>query len=206
MTILPELRRGSVALVMLSIVLLGACSGGDGGAEDAVAGQAGQDTEEEGEATEGESAAAAPTDGPRVEAFDPSDSIVEQTVSLQENPDDKVTLAIQSLRVEGKAMRLRLIVTPHFTSVGASDTLSLYEVWETRRFSPLLVDLENLKEYSVISNGDLLWTSDPGDTWAVNGEPMLAWAVFPAAEDDIDTVEVRVTEWWPPFVDVPIER
>ncbi len=141
-----------------------------------------------------------------VDEFDPNDVFVEQTVALAASPEDEVTIGVQSLQVDGEVMQLRLVVTPNFTSVEDGETVSLYDILEQGTFRPSLLDLENLKEYSIIRDGSTPWGSDSVDTQAVNGTPMLVFAVFAAPQDDIDTVDVSIREVWPSFTGVPIER
>jgi hypothetical protein len=138
-----------------------------------------------------------------------AEPIVEQTVALPGSPDDKAAVGVQSLTVEGKTMVLRLVVTPDFASVSDSDTVSLGDAMDVGAqffgVSLRLLDRENLKEYSVI-HGNTDWWASAAQISARNGEPMYAFAVFAAPEDDIDTVDVRLNEQWPEFTDVPITR
>lgn len=138
--------------------------------------------------------------------FDPDDIIVEQTVSFPDDPADEITFGVLSLKVDGEVMVLRLAVTPRLTSLSDSETVSMYDISRPNVFAPVLVDMANLKEYSVIADPPHYWTSDSVDTRALNGQPMQYWAVYAAPEDDIDTIDVRLTDYWPPFTDIPIER
>lgn len=138
-------------------------------------------------------------------------TVVEQTVvSNPESPDDWATVGITSLAVEGQTMVLRLVVTPDFASVSDSDEVDLGEAMDVgAQFFGVnlrLLDRENLKEYSVIHDGNMWWASAAGMVGAVNGEPMHAFAVFAAPEDDIDSIDVRLDENWPELTDVPITR
>lgn len=141
-----------------------------------------------------------------VDEFDPDDVFVKQTVALAASPEDEVTIGVQSLRIDGAVMELRLVVTPNFTSVEDGETVSLYDILEQGTFWPTLLDLENLKEYSIIRDGSTPWGSESVDTETVNGTPMLVFAVFAAPQDDIDTVDVSIRGVWPSFTDVPIEK
>lgn len=137
--------------------------------------------------------------------------IVEQTVADPESPADDVTIGIQSLMVEGTTMVLRLIVTPDFSSTSDSEEISLADAWGTGalRFGVTLrlLDRENLKEYSVIADtSGQRWASGANEVSSTNGEPMYAFAVFAAPEDDFDSVDVLLREVWPEFSDVPITR
>lgn len=117
---------------------------------------------------------------------------------------------VQSLTVNGETMVLRLVVTPDFASAGEGEVVSLGDAMDVgSEFFGVqlrLLDRQNLKEYSVIVNGNDWWASSSGEVGATNGEPMYAFAVFAAPEDDIDTIDVRLNEQWPEFTDVPISR
>lgn len=104
-------------------------------------------------------------------------------------------------------MLLRLAITPKFASRSDDDVISQFSSTDQTTFRPRLVDVENLKEYSVIkADGGGDWASSDLNNKARNGTPMLAYAYFAAPEDDIQEIDVRVTDFWPTFTDVPITR
>lgn len=154
------------------------------------------------------------SDGENVSGADVEDrevaAIVEQTVSDPESPEDTVTIGVQSLAVEGETMVLRLVITPDFASASDGEEVTLDEavVGGVQFFGVTLrlLDRENLKEYSVIHEGNEWWASAKGEVGSTNGQPMYAFAVFAAPEDDIETVDVVLDEQWPEFTDVPITR
>jgi hypothetical protein len=119
-------------------------------------------------------------------------------------------VGIQSLTVEDETMVLRLVITPDFASASDDEPVTLGDAMDVGAeffgVSLRLIDRENLKEYSVIHDNADWWASASGEVEAVNGEPMYAFAVFAAPEDDIDAIDVRLSEQWPEFTDVPIER
>ncbi len=181
----------SAALAAAALLLAG-CTGDEPDTDPTSAGQDGGDS------------------GAGVEDRD-AEAIVEQTVVPDpEKPDDTVTMGIQSLTVEGKTTVLRLVVTPEFASVSDSDELDLDDAMgggvEFFGVTLRLLDRENLKEYSVIHGNSDWWASAKEEVSSRNGEPMHAFAVFAAPEDDIDTVDVVLHEQWPEFTDVPITR
>jgi hypothetical protein len=194
-----SLRRSiATAVVAVSLLVLGACSDGtESPASDSQPTGEEQQTEDT-DATGGSEAAGAVQ-------FDPEDVIVEQTFALA-NPDDKVTVGLQSLVVDGQVMTLTMVVTPDFSSVRDDEDVSLFDVNEETLFRPTLLDRANLKEYSVITDAGTAWASRDVETRTRNGTPMRVFAVFAAPEDDIDTVEVSFRNEWAPFTDVPIER
>ena len=141
-------------------------------------------------------------------------TLVEQTVSSPDAPEDKVTIGVQSLTVKDETMVLRLVLTPDFRSVSDNEPVELGDAVRVgSQFFGValrLLDRKNLKEYSVVHNVNNFrvkwWASASSDVSSVNGEPMYAFAVFAAPEDDIDSIDVRVDEQWPEFTDVPITR
>ena len=141
---------------------------------------------------------------PGVENIDPDDVIVKQDVKVPGSSEDKVTVGIHSLEVRGKTQTLTMVITPHFKSAADDDAISVYDAWGEERFFPQLIDADNLKVYSPISDTYEEWTSDSVFTKTTNNQPMTAWAVFKAPENDIDSVDIRVQESWPKFTDVPV--
>lgn len=140
-----------------------------------------------------------------------SEVIVEQTVVARPGaPDEQATVGVQSLTVEGDAMVLRLVVTPDFAAASDSEKISLGDVWgeSALRFGVTLrlLDRDNLKEHSVVTDTSGERWASSADVSSSNGKPMHAFAVFAAPEDDIDSVDVRLQENRPEFTDVPITR
>jgi hypothetical protein len=186
------------ALLAVSLLALGACSGGDTPENQ----QQSADEQQTGDSSAGSGSETA-----GAVQFDPEDVIVEQTYALGKSPEDSVTVGIQSLVVDGPVMTLTLVVTPDFTSVSNDAEVSLFDVNEETLFRPTLIDRGNLKEYSVIgTNEGRAWASDNVETRTQNGNPMRVFATFAAPEDEIDTIEVSVRNTWTPFTDVPIEQ
>ena len=187
-------ERIAAAFVVASLLVLGACSDGD---------EAPPPDQQQSAASE--EAVESDSDAGAVQ-FDPEDVIVEQTYALTENPDDAVTVGIQSLVVDGPAMTLTMVVTPDFSSVSDDEAVSLFDINEETLFRPTLLDRANLKEYSVITDGGVAWASDNVETRTRNGTPMRVFATFAAPEDDIDAIEVSFRSVWTPFTDVPIQQ
>ncbi len=188
-------RRGVAGAAVVALLLTG-CSGG-GDSDDAGA------KAEPGASASGKGGES----GAGVESFDAGKALVEQTVPVPERPGDEVTLGVLSLEVKDRVMLLRLAVTPMFASRSDDDVISQFSSTDQTTFRPRLVDVENLKEYSVIKGDDGRdWASSDLNNKARNGTPMLAYAYFAAPEDDIEEIDVRVTDFWPTFTDVPITR
>jgi len=140
---------------------------------------------------------------------DPSKAIFSRQFALPGNPQRKVTVGILSLERKDKVAILKLVVTPEFADLPASELIgfqkSLNEsggfVW-----APTLLDLKNLKKYKVLhspgmdGSGMLLF----GDGEAASGQPIYGWAVFAAPPVGVTSLDLTVTEWMPRFTDVPI--
>ena len=141
---------------------------------------------------------------PGVENIDPDDVIVKKDVKVPGSRENTVTVGIHSLEVEGKTQTLTMVITPHFKSAADDDPISIYDAWGENRFFPQLIDAGNLKVYSPISDTYEEWTSDSVYTETTNNQPITAWAVFKAPENDIDSVDIRLQDSWPKFTDVPI--
>jgi hypothetical protein len=177
-----------VSSVAAATALLTACSH----ATDASRSGAPSSSSRPGVAANG-AAAAMTTSGAGVEDRDLRRVLVEQDVTLPGRPRDRLRIGVQSLRVAGKVMVLRVVVTPHFASVSSDTVLSLWDALGHDVFRPRLIHGINLKEYSAIGDGDP-WVSSELDVRAVNGSPMLAWAYFAAPQDNILTVDIRISD------------
>lgn len=149
----------------------------------------------------------APTDValPRVVSVDTGTVIAEQEFKVP-GSKDTVNVGVQSLIVEGKTMKLQLVITPNFSSISDSAKTSIYHAFGQTSIRPKLIDRENLKEYSLISD-----TGQPWSTYAVNAdttnhEPVIWWGMYAAPEDENATFDLRVIDTMEEFVDVPVTR
>ena len=134
------------------------------------------------------------------------DDVVDEATYTLPGTEDDVTVAVLPLEVEGDVMTLRLVFTPDFSSVGDDEPVDVYDMYPDNlyKFRPVLVDRENLKEYSPISDTGIDWTADTTGLSAVNGESVEWWGVYAAPEDDIDTFDLRLRESLPEFADIPV--
>jgi hypothetical protein len=174
------------ALIAASLLLTG-CSGGG---------------EQDKPGAEGAPAAAS---GAGVEKVDLDDVLVEQTIAVPGRPEDKVTVGVLDLTVRDKVMVLRVVITPELASESDDAVLTQTKALGGEYFTPLLVDEENLKQYSIIEQfGPLGWKSDENSK-GTNGSPMLAWAYFSAPEDPVESMDLLL-ENFRAFTDVPITR
>ncbi|GAA4624387.1 hypothetical protein [Cellulomonas oligotrophica] len=189
----PVLRTRSAAAVagLATLALLSGCS--FGAADDTTGGSGGSAQSASGEGSDA-----------RVDEIDAEDVLISETFPLVSNPDDTTTIGVQSLTVEGKTMVLRLIVTPDFASMSNSDEIRLYDAFDDT-YDPVLIDRENLKEYSVINEAGTAFAA-PYTRETPNGTPTLAWFAFAAPEDDIATIDLLVHPDWPELLDIPITR
>ncbi|MDO5743124.1 MAG: hypothetical protein Q4P23_01540 [Micrococcaceae bacterium] len=158
-------------------------------------------------ATAGATGHDAPAAGtpPRVVSVDTSTVIAEQEYSIP-GTKDKVSIGVQSLSVDGKTMTLQLVLTPEFSSVSDSEAISIYTATGSTRFNPKLIDRENLKEYSLISDTGQDWATNRATTKTTNHEPVIWWGVYAAPEDDNEAFELRVLDDMAEFDDVPVTR
>lgn len=120
--------------------------------------------------------------------------------------NDKVTVGVHSLVADGDTMKLTLVLTPDFASVEESETVSIFKITDPWYLSPRLIDRENHKEYSIVSDSsNKRWQVDTMSK-TTNGEPIIWWGIYAAPEDDIDTVDLRVLGGMADFTQVPIRR
>ncbi len=180
----PLVRR-SVALVAAAVVSAGlvtGCteSGGNGNDKDGGTGSTGTFT-------------------PGAQKYDLTKPIVEQSFAVPgAAPDtDTVTVGVLGLESDGKLQVLHLAFTPHFTSQGSTDKISLGTMLDHYSFDPVLVDRKNLKVYSVVGDFE---TGTSAVT--ANDQPMYVYAAFAAPEDTGTAFEVRFNDVWQPFVDI----
>jgi len=190
-----------VGLLAAAALLVGCSDGGDEAAsapEPAAAAASG---------SAGGEGGSRDSSGAGVDSVDVGEVLVEQVYEHPDNPEDEVTLGVVSLTVEGEVMVLRLAMTPRLASASDSSSISQFKALGEELFRPTLVDAENLKEYSVIKqNGGSPWQTKDLELKTVNGGTMLAWAYFAAPEDDIDTIDLRLSDNVPAFTDIPITR
>lgn len=145
-----------------------------------------------------------------VESYDLEDAVATQDVAVPGSEEDTVTVAVFPLEVNGDVQILHFAVTPHFESRADDAEVKLGEMFGgpsgVYTVLPALVDVDNLKTYSVIHEAGLWWKSDEYTSITTNGTPLMSWAVFAAPEDKVDSFEVRLHESWPAFTEVPVQQ
>ncbi|WP_159609965.1 hypothetical protein [Glutamicibacter sp. JC586] len=137
---------------------------------------------------------------------DTSDVIATNEFVVPGHKNDKVKVGIQSLKVEGKTMILQYVLTPDFSSESDSAKISIYDMFGDLPPRTTLVDRENLKEYTVISDVGRSWAADAVHSQTTNHEPIIWWGVYAAPEDNNDSFDVRVIDSMAEFADVPVTR
>lgn len=149
----------------------------------------------------------APVDAapPRVVAVDTGTVSAEQDFKVP-GSKDTVTVGVQSLIVEGKTMKLQLVITPNFSSISDSAKTSIYRAFGQTSIRPKLIDRENLKEYSLISDSGQQWSTYAVNADTTNHEPIIWWGMYAAPEDENATFDLRVIDTMEEFVDVPVIR
>ncbi|RYV52211.1 hypothetical protein [Pengzhenrongella frigida] len=140
-----------------------------------------------------------------VDDYDPEKVLIEHDYPLVKNPEDITTVGVESLVVEGKTMTLRLVVSPTFDSQPTSETVTFLEAFNDT-FRPVLLDRTNLKQYSIVGDQTGVGLKTDMHAEVMNGGSALAWFVFAAPEDDIETIDLQLDSSWPEIRDVPITR
>lgn len=190
------------ATLALSIVLLAGCSDEDSAqtATDGTEQSAPTGDSDEQQPAMGNSNAGV------AERVDTSEVLVEQEYQHL-GTEDSFTIGVHSLQVDGDIMTLKLVLTPDFASVEDSEKLSIFDMYDpTSYMQPLLLDRENLKEYSMISDTGQDWRIDTVETKTLNNEPVVWWGVYSAPQDDIGEVDIRIFDDMPEFTNVPVQR
>lgn len=130
------------------------------------------------------------------------DGLASATFAVPGSPQDTVDVVVQSLVVSGKTTELRVVLTPHFTSVAADDAVTIYDMTD-KNLRPVLNDTVNLAQYFVLSNTGLDWETDT-TTDVTNGTPVLYQAWFAAPKTRAEVMDLQLTPAWPPFENLPL--
>ncbi|MCM3659394.1 hypothetical protein M3148_00050 [Georgenia satyanarayanai] len=195
--------RRTAGLTTLALLLaLTACSGEEPSRDGPVTTPPAEERTADGEPTED----AAPESGTDVLELDPADIVAEATYTLP-GTDDEVTVGVLPLEVDGDVMTLRLAFTPNSAGADADQPVAVYDMYPDNsfKFRPVLIDRENLKEYSLISDTGQDWSADSTALKAVNGDTVVWWGVYAAPQDDVETFDLRVRDSLPEFTEVPVQ-
>lgn len=201
------LPRRLAPIAVVSLLALSACSSGSPGAEFDDTGassppSATGNPAEDG-AAPGDDAGDQPAGTAGVDFPDPEDVVADATFTVPGTESDEVRFGIESIVVSGRTMELRLVMTPEFDDGGGA--ASVYDALG-ENVNITLIDRENLKEYRVLEadGGGRWFRTDPVYTEALPGQSVGYQVFFAAPEDEISTIDVRLTESWPVFKDVPL--
>jgi hypothetical protein len=133
--------------------------------------------------------------------------VAQETVRSACSPGATVTIAVLGLRVQGSLATLTLAFTPHDPNKSASDQISLFDMNCSQGSDVNLIDPVGLKRYEVVkdSNQNSL---GPGDlqVTAVSGQMATAHYTFAAPPANVTAIDVQVSDNWPQFTNVPIQR
>lgn len=132
-----------------------------------------------------------------IDLADPPDPIGEVTVPIDEDGITETKVEVLEAKKRGKV----LLVTFRFTPEGTtSNDVSIYGAMGNHSFSPELIDLENLKKYKYVPSHTV-------DDIAVSGkvgEPLYGYTSFPLPPDDLEAIDMKVSELAPPIEDFPL--
>jgi hypothetical protein len=203
-----NLPRLLAPIAVVSLLALSACSTGSPGAEFDDAGASspsatGNPAEDGATSGDGAGAGDQPAGTAGVDFPDPEAVVADATFTVPGTESDEVRFGIESIVVSGRTMELRLVMTPEFDDGGGA--ASVYDALG-ENVNITLIDRENLKEYRVLEadGGGRWFRTDPVYTEALPGQSVGYQVFFAAPEDEISTIDVRLTESWPVFEDVPL--
>lgn len=205
-----HLPRRLAPIAVVGLLALGACSPGGTDAEFDDAGSTADATPKSDDATTDDATGAAADGGTDasegtagVDFPDPEDVVADATFTVPGTEKDKVRIGVESIVVSGGTMELRLVVTPEYDDGGRA--ASVYDTFG-EQMSVALIDRENLKEYQVLEadGGGRWYRTDPVYAKALPGQSVGYQSFFAAPEDDVTTVDVKLTDSWPVFEDVPL--
>jgi len=184
-------RRAAIVAVVVSAVLaLAGCTGGD------------DEPSPTGPTAAQPSASGTPGPVGDDAASLEGQGIASATFAVPGSPEDTVDVVIQSLVVSGKTTELRVVFTPHFTSIAPDDTVSIFEMTD-QNLRPTLNDTIGLTQYFVLSNTGLDWETDV-TTAVTNGTPVLYQAWFAAPQSRAEVLDLQLSAAWPPFENLPL--
>lgn len=206
-----SIRHRIVALSVASTLILAGCGGGaaelddpsepEGQFEERVP-QEGSEEPEAAEESETPEASDGSGDPIRATWPDPDNAVADDVFTIPESEREKVRIGIEAIVVTDQTMELRLMLTPDEGGEGL-------RVWDVLReeanLDVRLIDRENLKEYTVLRTTKGSGRYAPHSKVRLTAGQTLAYPIFYAPpEDDIDTIDVRLSSHLPIFEDVPL--
>lgn len=206
-----SIRHRIVALSVASTLILAGCGGSaaefddpsepEGQSEERVP-QEGSEEPEAAEESETPEASDGSGDPIRATWPDPDNAVADDVFTIPESEREKVRIGIEAIVVTDQTMELRLMLTPDEGGEGL-------RVWDVLReeanLDVRLIDRENLKEYTVLRTTKGSGRYAPHSKVRLTAGQTLAYPIFYAPpEDDIDTIDVRLSSHLPIFEDVPL--
>ncbi len=132
-----------------------------------------------------------------IDLENPPDPIGEVMVPIDQNGVTRTKVEVLEAKRRGKV----LLVTFRFTPEGTtSDEVSIFKSMGEHSFAPALIDLDNLKKYQHVP---ALTVNDVAAKVKI-GEPLYGFAAFPPPPDDVNAVDMMVTDLAPPIEDLPL--
>lgn len=206
-----SIRHRIVALSVASTLILAGCGGSaaefddpsepEGQSEERVP-QEGSEEPEAAEESETPEASDGSGDPIRATWPDPDNAVADDVFTIPESEREKVRIGIEAIVVTDQTMELRLMLTPD----EGGDGLRVWDVLrEEANLDVRLIDRENLKEYTVLRTTKGSGRYAPHSKVRLTAGQTLAYPIFYAPpEDDIDTIDVRLSSHLPIFEDVPL--
>lgn len=132
-----------------------------------------------------------------IDLDNPPDPIGEVTLQIDRDGITQTKVEVLEAKKRGKV----LLVTFRFTPEGTtSEKLTIFKALGQRSFAPALIDLEALKKYEYVPE---LTVEGVGAEVGV-GEPLYGFTAFPPPPDDVDIVDMLVSDLAPPIEDLPL--
>lgn len=185
----------SLAVALLAAGGLAACSGG-GDSNEAAATTTAASAPKGGDEASGDPE----TNGAAKAGIDlenPPDPIGEVVVPIDQDGVTQTKVEVLEAKRRGKVLLVAFRFTPEGTT---SDEVSIFKSMGEHSFAPALIDLDNLKKYQHVP----ALTVDEVAAKVSVGEPLFGFAAFPPPHDDVDTVDLLVSDLAPPIEDLQL--
>lgn len=199
-------HQSPLIVVALALSLLAGCSS-DKGADNSSGdkGSAGSNSGADSTSPQGiaQDPAKNGASGIGIDQPDLSKVIFSKQFAVPGKPQRKVTVGILSLERKDRLAVLKVVITPEFTDLAPTETVSHFKALGDSSWRPTLLDLRNLKEYRVLSGSGGPLSFEEGE--AVSGQPIYAWAVFAAPPAGVTRLDLTMVDWMPRITNVPIQ-
>lgn len=132
-----------------------------------------------------------------IDVANPPDPIGEVTVPINEDGISETKVEVLEAKERGKVLLVTLRFTPEGTT---SDDVSIFAALGSNSFAPALIDLKNLKKYEHVKE----LTTNTVAAKVTMGESVYGFTAFPLPPDELDTIDLKVSELAPPIEDLPL--